>query len=298
MVRSRKDIAIGMSIVIPCFLVLAVFVYGFIGWTFTVSFTAWEGVLPNWEFVGFKNFATLFSTQRFQIDLVNTVFFSIFFLGFCVLFGFTLAVLLDKITKGAAVFRNIFLFPLAISFVVTGVIWRWIFNPTVGINALINSTVGVNIAWRWYTDTSSVCGFHLALIPVVIAAGWQLTGYIMAMVLAGLRSIPIEIFESAAIDGAGEFRKLFNIIIPHLKPILLSALIVLGHISLKIFDLVYTMTGRGTAFVTDFPGIYMFETTFQGHFYAEGAGISIIMLFLVAVVIIPYLYSTLKKERA
>jgi len=262
MVRSRKDIAIGMSIVILCFLVLSVFVYGFIGWTLAVSLSAWEGVLPNWDFVGLKNFTTLFSTQRFQIDLFNTVFFTIFFLGFCVLFGFILAIVLDKITKGEGFFRNIFLFPLAISFVVTGVVWCWIFNPTVGINALIESTIGVHVTWGWYTDTSSVFGFNLALIPIVIAAGWQLTGYIMAMVLAGLRAIPVEIFESASIDGAGEFRKLINIIIHHLKPILLSALIVLGHISLKIFDLVYTMTGRGTAFVTDFPGIYMFETTF------------------------------------
>jgi glucose/mannose transport system permease protein len=189
------------------------------------------------------------------------------------------------------------LFPLAISFVVTGVVWRWVFNPTVGINSLIKQTLGINLTWGWYTDYRSFAGFHVALIPVVIAAGWQLVGYIMAMVLAGLRAIPNEIFESAAIDGADEFKKITHIIIPLLKPILLSALIVLGHISLKIFDLVFTMTGSGPAFATDFPGIFMFQTTFDGHHYAEGAGISIVMLLLVALAIIPYLYSTFKKEK-
>jgi glucose/mannose transport system permease protein len=297
MIHSKRDRLIGMSIVIPCFILLCIFVYGFIGWTMAVSFSSWDGVLPNWDFAGFKNYVTLFSTERFQIDLFNTVFFSILFLGFCVAFGFTLALLLDRVTKGEAIFRNIFLFPLAISFVVTGVVWRWVFNPTVGINSLIKQTLGINLTWGWYTDYRSFAGFHVALIPVVIAAGWQLVGYIMAMVLAGLRAIPNEIFESAAIDGADEFKKITHIIIPLLKPILLSALIVLGHISLKIFDLVFTMTGSGPAFATDFPGIFMFQTTFDGHHYAEGAGISIVMLLLVALAIIPYLYSTFKKEK-
>jgi glucose/mannose transport system permease protein len=298
MIRSKKDQRIGFAIVIPGFILLGIFVYGFIGWTLAVSFSGWEGILPNWDFMGLKNFIGLFHSERFRIDLLNTFFFSILFLGFCVVLGFTLAMLLDKITGGEAIFRNIFLFPLAISFVVTGVVWRWIFNPTVGINALIKNLFGINIAWGWFTETKSFLGFNYALIPVVIAAGWQLTGYVMAMVLAGIRAIPIEVIESASIDGAGEFRKMTDIIIPIIKPVLFASLIILGHISLKIFDLVYTMTGSGTAFVTDFPSMYMFETTFQGHFYAEGSGISIIMLLLVAIVIVPYLYSVLKKEKA
>jgi glucose/mannose transport system permease protein len=136
----------------------------------------------------------------------------------------------------------------------------------------------------------------VALIPIIIAAAWQLTGYTMAMYLAGLRGIPEELREAARVDGASEFQIYRHIIMPLLRPITFSALIVLGHISLKIFDLIYAMTGKGPGFVTDVPGIFMFETTFQGNHYAQGAAISIIMLLMVALVIIPYLVYSFKEE--
>jgi glucose/mannose transport system permease protein len=136
----------------------------------------------------------------------------------------------------------------------------------------------------------------VALIPVIIAAAWQLTGYTTAMYLAGLRSIPEDLREAARVDGASEIGVYRHIILPMMQPITLSAMIVLGHISLKIFDLVFTMTGRGTGFVTDVPGIFMFETTFQGNHYAQGATISIIMLLTVALVVVPYLFYSFRRE--
>ena len=190
---------------------------------------------------------------------------------------------------------------MALSFVVTGVVWQWIFAPGTtarprGINALLH-TVGLDsLRWGWYTDTTSIGPFHVALIPVIIAAAWQLTGYTTAMYLAGLRGIPDELREAARVDGATEYNVYRHIILPMMQPITLSALIVLGHISLKIFDLVYTMTGRGTGFVTDVPGIFMFETTFQGNHYAQGAAISMVMLVMVAMVIVPYLWSSFRQE--
>ncbi|MBN1697608.1 MAG: sugar ABC transporter permease [Spirochaetales bacterium] len=296
MVRSKKDVIIGIAIVVPSFILVLIFVYGFIAWTFRVACSAWDGQLPNFTWVGFKHFASLFSSTRFQIDLWNTLYFTILFLAVCICGGLVFAMLLDNIVRGENIFRNIFLFPMAISFVVTGVAWRWIFNPTVGVNVLLER-IGLSFAaWNWYIDPSQIFTFHVALIPVVIAASWQYIGYIMAMFLAGLRGIPDEIIEAARMDGAGGFRIFMKIIIPSLKPIILSAMIVLGHVSLKIFDLVYTMTGKGPAFATDMPGIYMFETTFQGNHYAEGAAISIIMLLMVALVICPYLYYVLRKK--
>jgi glucose/mannose transport system permease protein len=134
------------------------------------------------------------------------------------------------------------------------------------------------------------------LIPVIIAASWQLVGYTMAMYLAGLRAIPDELREAARVDSSGEIGLYRYIILPMLQPITLSALIMLGHTSLKIFDLVYTMTGKGSGFVTDVPGIFMFETTFQGNHYAQGATISMVMLIMVSVVIIPYLIFSLRQE--
>ena len=153
-----------------------------------------------------------------------------------------------------------------------------------------------SLRWNWYIDTTSIGPFHVALIPVVIAASWQMIGYAMAMYLAGLRGIPEELREAARIDGATEFGIYRYIILPMLRPITLSALIILGHISLKIFDLIYAMTGKGPGFITDMPGIFMFETTFQGNHYAQGATVGVIMLLMVAVVVIPYLAYSLRSE--
>jgi glucose/mannose transport system permease protein len=187
---------------------------------------------------------------------------------------------------------------------VTGVVWQWIFNPSTGIN-LILKHVGVSDPPLWYVQTKVVpdlqlgqlhFGLPLALIAVIIAAAWQLSGFTMAMFLSGLRSISDELKEAARVDGATEWQVFRHILLPRLKPIMFSAIIILGHISLKIFDLIYAMTGPGAAFVTDMPGLYMVETTFKGSHYAQGAAIAIIMLILVSLLIIPYLVLTFRKE--
>ncbi len=307
MSHARRERWISFLMLLPSIILIAIFVYGFIGWTATVSTSKWDGVEPDYTWVGLQNFQQLFteeggiSAKRFKIDLWNTFFFTLFFLLLCVVIGLLLAILLDQKIKGEGIFRTVYLFPMAISFVVTGVVWQWIFAPGTenrlrGVNALFHA-VGLDaLRWKWYTDTNSIGPFHVALIPVIIAAAWQLIGYTMAMYLAGLRGIPEELREAARVDGASEIGIYRHIILPMLQPITLSALIVLGHISLKIFDLVYTMTGKGPGFVTDVPGIFMFETTFQGNHYSQGAAISIIMLLMVGVVIVPYLIFSLRRE--
>jgi glucose/mannose transport system permease protein len=303
MFNSKKIFTAASIALLPSIIALAIFVYGFIAWTARVSFSAWVGVVPNFKFTGLSNYISMFSSQRFQIDLWNTFFFTAFFLIMSVVGGLLLAIFLDRKLKGESIFRNIFLFPMAISFVVTGVAWRWIFNPGMsgspaGINILLTKLGLSTLTWGWYTQATEFFHFHVALIPVVIAASWQLTGYTMAMYLAGLTGIPIEIKEAARIDGASEFKMYRYVIIPMIRPITLSVLIILGHISLKIFDLVYTMTGSGPGFATDVPGINMFEKTFRGNRYGEGAAISVIMFILIASVIIPYLINSLKKEKS
>lgn len=296
MYHSRKDYLLAFLVVLPSLVAVLIFVYGFIGWSLRTSLSAWDGILPDFSFVGLRNYGEIFTNVRFHNDLWNTLYFTILFLLICIFFGLLLAVLLDRKVKAEGFFRNVFLFPMAISFVVTGIVWRWIFNPTIGINALLNKIGLSALAWGWFTDPAKYAQFHVALIPVVIAASWQMTGYTMAMYLAALRGIPASVREAAHIDGANELQTYLRVILPMVRPITLSALIVLGHISLKIFDLVYTMTGRGPAFATDMPGIFMFETTFRGNHYAEGAAVSMIMFLMVAVIIIPYLYRSLRKE--
>jgi len=307
MAHVRRERWIAFLMILPSIILIAIFVYGFIGWTAAASVSQWDGIEPDYTWVGLDNFKQLFTKEggvaarRFTIDMWNTLFFTVLFLVSCIVFGLLLAILLDQNIKGEGIFRTIYLFPMSLSFVVTGVIWQWVFAPGAGsrlrgVNALF-SAVGLDgLQWGWYTDTTSVGPFHVALIPVIIAAAWQLTGYTMAMYLAGLRAIPDELREAARVDGASEIRLYRHIILPIMQPITLSALIVLGHTSLKIFDLVYTMTGKGPGFVTDVPGIFMFETTFQGNHYAQGAAISMVMLFMVALVVIPYLTLSLRQE--
>ncbi|TKJ30244.1 MAG: sugar ABC transporter permease [Chloroflexi bacterium B3_Chlor] len=307
MTHARRERWLAFLMVLPSIILIAIFVYGFIGWTARVSLSRWDGIRPDYTWAGLDNYKQLFAgggsvaARRFAIDLWNTFFFTLLFLAACVVVGLLLAILLDQKIKGEGIFRTIYLFPMAISFVVTGVVWQWIFAPGTetrlrGVNALLHS-VGLDaLRWGWYTDTSSIGPFHVALIPVIIAAAWQLTGYTTAMYLAGLRAVPEELREAARVDGANEIGVYRHIILPMLQPITLSALIVLGHISLKIFDLIYTMTGRGTGFVTDVPGIFMFETTFQGNHYAQGATISIIMLLTVTLVVVPYLIYSFRRE--
>jgi len=303
---QRKNTLIGALVVGPSIIAIAIFVYGFIAWTVRVSFSNWNSfsalLRGVYKFVGLRNYQRLFNDIRFQTDLWNTLFFTSFFLLGCIALGLLLAVLVDKGLKGSRIFQNIFLFPMALSFVVTGTVWSWIFAPGTlpndpqGINLLFHNLGLDKLIWGWYTSTTRIGHFNLALIPVIIAAVWQLSGYTMAMYLAGLRGIPNSLVEAAKVDGATEWQVFWKVKLPLLKPITLSAMIVLGHISLKIFDLVFSMTGSGPNFVTDVPAIYMFELTFRSNRYAMGSAIAIIMLVMVAAVIVPYLLNAIRKE--
>jgi glucose/mannose transport system permease protein len=303
--RRRIEAGLPVLLIAPSALAVGIFVYGFIGWTVYVSMTRWNDVLPDYTFVGLRNYVGLFQTPRFQADIRNTVVFTAFFLLGAVLLGFFAALLLDQRVKGEAFFRSVFLFPMAISFIVTGIAWQWLFNPQTGINLLLRQAGYAGPLPRWFTDPTIMfgvkvgaiqVGIPVALIPVVIAATWQLSGFTMAMYLAGLRGIPEELREAARVDGASEWQVYRYVVLPLLRPVTLSALIVLGHISLKIFDLTVAMTGSGPGFATDMPAYFMFETTFRGNHFAQGAAIATLMLIMVAALIIPYLRYSLSRE--
>ncbi|OQY40454.1 sugar ABC transporter permease [Candidatus Atribacteria bacterium 4572_76] len=280
----------------PSIVAIGIFIYGFIGWTSFISFTKWNNVLPDYTLVGFENYRKLFANMRFQIDLHNTLVFTVIFVTSCLLIGLLLAVLIDQRIKGEGIFRNLFLLPMALSFIVSGVIWHWLFNPgsiqmgNIGVNQLFEK-VGLNfLICGWYTDP------NIGIKAVAIAAIWQFSGYTMALYLAGLKGIPLELREAAAIDGASKWKIFYYITLPFLRPITFGAIIILGHISLKIFDLIVAMTGSGPAFSSDVPAFFMYDTTFRGNHFAQGASIAIILLLLVSLLIIPYLITTFRKE--
>ena len=295
--RITKDRLLAVLLISPSVLAIGIFVYGFIGWTARASVSAWQGLLPDYTFVGLGNFANLFRNPRFQIDMRNTGIFTALFLVACLVIGLLLAVLLDRRPRGEGLFRNIYLFPMAISFIVTGVVWRWLLNPATsverlsGFNLLFHQAGLDFLISKWYTHP------RLGIAAIVIPATWQMSGFTMALYLAGLRSIPEPLREAARVDGAGEWQTYRYIVMPLLRPVTLSAVIILGHTSLKIFDLVMAITQEGgQGFSADVPAMNMWYTTFRALRFGQGAAIAIIILVTVAILIVPYLIHTFRTE--
>ncbi|MBV8587824.1 MAG: sugar ABC transporter permease [Verrucomicrobia bacterium] len=315
-------------ILAPSALAITTFVYVFILVTLWISLSKWTSLKVDLGFrePALETYRQMFAMDRWHADLRNVFVFTVLFLFLALGIGLLLAVLLDRRLIGHQFFRNVFLFPYALSFIVTGIAWRWIFNPEAGVNVLFQ-LLGVNQALAvagigplkpgWVTDPTvlfpvndllgkmfpaandmaTLFGIPVALIPVLIAACWQLTGFAMAMYIAGLCAIPAELREAARIDGASEIQLYRHVIVPQLKPITVSLAIILGHMSLKIFDLVFAMTGPGPGFATDMPGIFVFEQTFRAVRYNLGAAASVFMLLLVAAIIVPYLRHNLRGHR-
>ncbi len=288
-----RDRYLSIVLISPSILAVLIFIYGFIAWSIRVSLSKWKGLSPDYTWNGLDNYLGLFSDPRFHVDIRNTLIFtSVFVIGSIVL-GFLLAIMLDQGLKGESFFRSLFLFPMAISYIVTGVVWRWLMNPatgtrTSGLNLLFSNLNLDFLQNAWHTTPT------WGIAAIALAAIWQMSGYTMALYLAGLRAIPGELREAAQIDGATELQIYRHIMLPLLSPVTLSALIILGHMSLKVFDLIVAVAGKQLPL--DVPAIYMWQTTFDGLFYGRGAAIGILLLFSVAILIIPYIRYTLKTE--
>ncbi len=327
---------IGFMIILPSLIAMVVFVYGFIGWTGWVSVSNWtRGAEPNYTFGGFDTYSRLFGlgqkyaigidAKRFTASMRNVIGFTVLFIASCIVIGFILAALLDRHVVGENFFRSLFLFPMAISFIVTGLAWRWLFTPgdpnvgTTGINRIFENLGLGFIRPNWASDVvysipthsglgqfltsvglgwfaSPSLGVSLGIITLTVAAMWQLSGYTMALYLAGLRGISDDLREAARVDGASEWQIYRHIIIPLLRPVTLSVVVVLAHISLKIYDLVVAMGGVGQGFIKDVPAYNMWETTFDQARFAAGAAIAVVLLILISLLIIPYLVVSLRQQ--
>ena len=295
----------------PSVLVSFFFVYLFIGATLYISFSNWRlGTardLSIREPIG-ETYLNVFAEQRFQADMRNIIVFTLLFLVIAIVGGLIAALLVHHVALGAGLFRIVFMLPYALSFIVTGVVWRWIFNPSTGVNKLLTA-IGVSDPPGWTTDPTVLgalntpsggfikiaFGVPVALIPIVIAAAWQLTGFAMAMYRAGLGAIPEEHLEAAQLDGAGVGRRLRHIILPQLGPTTVTALVLLLHVALKIFDLVVAMAGSGPGFVTDVPGIYVYD--YLTSRYDKASAASIVLLVMTLVFIVPYLLRSYRREK-
>lgn len=283
----------------PSIVLVGLFVYGLIAANFRSSITdnhtaaQATGQMPS-VLVWFDNYTALLATDDFQHSLWNLVLFTVVFLAGAMVIGFLWAWILERPSKGEGIFRSIYLFPMAVSFVASGVVWRWLLNSNEGdkasgLNRLFQM-VGLDALQNpWWNQIT------FGIAAIALPAIWQLSGYVMALFLAGFRGIPDELREAARVDGASEWQVYRHVLFPQLAPIALSALVIIGHMSLKSFDLIMSISSAST-YQTKVPAVDMF--VFKNSFdYANAAAVGTILLVIVAVVIVPYLWWTNRKEQ-
>ncbi|MGH6762224.1 MAG: carbohydrate ABC transporter permease [Phyllobacterium sp.] len=273
----------------PSFAVILLFVYGFIIWTLYLSFTK-SRLLPVYQWAGFDAYVRLWSQPNWYMALKNLAIFGTLYIGICIAIGLFIAILMDQRIRGEGVLRPIFLYPMALSFVVTGTAWKWFLNPGLGLEKTMHNLGWESFKFDWLVNTD------MAIYTVVIAGVWQASGFVMAMFLAGLRGIDNEIVRAAQIDGASSFAIYRRIIIPMLRPAFLSAFIVLAHMAIKSYDLVIALTGGGPGNATELPSTFMYSYTFTRSQMAVGSASAVMMLMGITAIIVPYLYSELREK--
>jgi glucose/mannose transport system permease protein len=277
-------------VVAPAFVLGFAFIYGLMVWNGVLSVTA-SRMLPNYdEFVGLEQYGKLFEMDRWWVALKNLGIFSVLYVGGALVLGLTLAILLDQKVRAEGFLRTVYLYPMALSFIVTGTAWKWILNPSMGIEKLMQDLGWSSFHFDWLVQSET------AIYCVVIAGIWQSAGFAMALFLAGLRGIDDSIIKAAQMDGASLPRIYWRIILPILRPVVFSTILVLSHLSIKGFDLVMALTAGGPGFSTDVPATFMFVMSFTRGQIGLGAASATMMLATVAAIVVPYLYSELRAK--
>jgi glucose/mannose transport system permease protein len=288
--RRKLANALPLFVLSPSLLMVTIGVYGFMLFSVILSFTG-SKMFPRFVFTGFDQYERLFTNPRWGVAVQNIFIFGGLYIVFATILGLGLAILIDQRIRAEGAFRTIFLYPMALSFIVTGVIWQWILNPGLGLERLVQSWGWESFSFKWLVDPD------MAIYTVVIAGVWQVAGFVMALFLAGLRGINSEILSAARMDGAPTHKIYTRIIIPALRPVFLTAFVVEAHLAIKSYDLVVALTKGGPGFATELPSTFMYTTTFTRNEMGLGAASATVMLTTLAAIIIPYLYSELRHER-
>ena len=296
-VKNRRPISArigGLLFVLPSIITVVIFVYGLIIWSINVSLTNQNsGSKKAIEYVGLKNYTDLISDERFTHSLMNLVKFTVVFILGALITGFIMALLLEKGIKGEGFFRSFYLYPMAISFIAMGTVFNWILN-----SARDEEAGGLNLALQkiglGFLQNDWYVGEKGAMYAMALPAIWQMSGYVLALFLAGFRGIPDDLREAARVDGASESQIYRHVLFPQLTPTLLTIIIILGHISMKAFDLIIGINGK--SYITQVVAVYMWESTFDSRDYAKGTAIAIVLLIMIAIVVVPYLRYNSKQQ--
>ncbi|MEJ5219337.1 sugar ABC transporter permease [Cognatishimia sp. D5M38] len=274
----------------PSLALVLLFVYGFILFTVYLSFTD-SRILPSYGWVGLENYSKLWRLSHWETSLKNLGVYAVLYISISTVVGLTLAIFLDQKIRGEGILRPIYLYPMALSFIVTGTAWKWFLDPGIGLEHTMHLWGWESFEFNWIKDRD------FAIYTVVIAAVWQSSGFVMAMFLAGLRGIDSEIMKAAQIDGASNWNLYRRIVIPLLRPAFLSAFVILSHLAIKSYDLVIALTGGGPGRATELPATFMYSYTFTRNQMGIGASSAVIMLMTIAAIMIPYLYAELKEDK-
>jgi glucose/mannose transport system permease protein len=288
--KLNFETALPKLVFAPGFVMGMAFIYGFMVWNGVLSVTG-SRMLPNYnEFVGLAQYARLWESERWWVALKNLGLFSLFYVGGAMLIGMALAIFLDQKVRLEGALRTIYLYPMALSFIVTGTAWKWILNPSLGLEKLMHDLGWRSFHFDWLVQSDT------AIYCVIIAGIWQSAGFAMALFLAGLRGIDDSIIKAAQMDGASLPRIYWRIILPILRPVVFSTIMVLSHLSIKGFDLVMALTGGGPGYATDVPATFMYVMSFTRGQIGLGAASATMMLASVAAIVVPYLYSELRAK--
>lgn len=271
--------------------VLVVFV-GCTVWTLVYSFTDSRS-LPSGDFVGFAQYERLFRTSRWNASVHNIAIYGVATLTFTITVGFLLAVLLDQKIRFENTFRTIFLYPFALSFIVTGLVWQWIMNPAFGLQNVVRDLGFTSFTFDWLTNRD------MAIYALVIAGLWQGTGLVMVLMLSGLRSIDAEIWRATRVDGIPAWRTYLFVVIPMMRGVFVTTVVLVGSGIVRVYDLVIALTQGGPGFATEVPAKYVYDFMFARGNVGQGLAASTMMLVTVLVILIPWFYLEYgpKKER-
>lgn len=276
-------------VVAPSLFAIGIAVYGFMIWTGVISLTA-SSVMPNYHFVGFEQYAKLWSNKMWLTAVGNIVIFSFLFIAFSIALGLALAIFLDQKLRAEGFLRTLYLYPMALSFIVTGTAWKWILNPGLGLERLAHEFGWSSFKFGWIVDPK------MAIYTVVIAAVWQSSGFVMALFLAALRGVDHDIVMAARLDGAKPFYIYRRVILPLLAPSFLTAFVILVHQAVKSFDLVIALTSGGPGNATQLPATFMYIQTFGRNSMGLGAASAVMIFMTVFAIIVPYLYSEARRN--
>ena len=256
-------------------------VVGFTAWTTWLSFTP-SDLLPEYDWAGLRSYRAVLRSENTEVAYINLLIYSVGFVGLTTILGFVLAVLIDQRIRAENLLRTIYLYPLAVSFVVTGTAWGWLFNPGLGIQKFVRGIGWSDFRFDWITDRD------FALYTIVFAAVWHGAGFAMALFLAGIRSIEPDLHKAAQIDGASQWRYYTRIVLPGVAPIAISVLVILLQFAIKTFDLVRAMTGGGPGIATVLPAVVVYDFMFQRGQLGRGSAAAVLLLLSLLIVLLPY----------